>query len=130
MTTPHRPGRRGVMPCTATRRLVALALAALAGCGTWTHPTKSSADFHAERTVCEQRALAMYPVVIVQRQTSAGRWIPGTTQCTTTNAQTHCVTGPGRWEPPTWTTEDANAGRRSGVIDDCMKAGGWTWQWN
>jgi hypothetical protein len=128
MTTPYRPALLAVMPCRVTRRVVALALAALGGC--WTHPTKSTADFHAERTACEQRAVAMYPVVIVQRQTSPGRWIPGTTQCTTTNAQTRCVTSPGRWEPPTWTTEDANAGARSGVIDDCLRAGGWTWQWN
>lgn len=110
--------------------LALAAAAALAGCGTWVHPSKSQAEFHAEKTACEQRAVSVYPVVLVQRQSSPGRWIPGTTQCTTANNQTHCVTTPGRWEPPTWTTEDANAGARSGMIDDCLKAGGWTWQWN
>jgi len=108
--------------------LLATLVAALAGCGQWTHPTKSTTDLYAEKTACEQRAVAIYPVVLVQRQTSGGHFTPGTSTCTTSGNKTTCVNSPGRWVPPVWITEDANESRRDTMVSDCLKAAGWTWK--
>lgn len=115
----------------AAPRTVASSLllaAALAGCGTWTHPTKPAAALDADRLACERDALGMYPVALVQRQTAPARQEPPRTNCTTRNGHTTCVTVPGAWTGPQFTTEDANAGRRNEAISSCLRALGWVWK--
>jgi hypothetical protein len=115
------------MPRTRTA-LAACGLTLAAGCGSWTHPTKSGTDFYAEKMVCEQRAATIYPVVLVQRMVSAGHRTPTKTDCTQDGKRSTCITTPGSYVPPQFTTDDVNETKRSSAIDDCLKAGGWTWK--
>ena len=115
------------MPRTRTA-IAACGLTLAAGCGTWTHPSKSGTDFYAEKMACEQRAATIYPVLLVQRLVSAGYWTPTKTDCTQEGKRSTCITTPSRFVAPQYTTDDVNGPKRSGAIDDCLKAGGWTWK--
>ncbi|MFN9773030.1 MAG: hypothetical protein ACK54X_10460 [Burkholderiales bacterium] len=106
----------------------AVLLAALAGCGTWTHPTKPESAFPADRMGCEQWAVGLYPVALVQRQVTPARQEPPKTSCTTRDAHTTCTTTPGAWVGPTFATEDAHASRRESAIGQCLRSAGWTWK--
>jgi hypothetical protein len=102
--------------------------AALAGCGSWTHPSKPASALAADRMGCEQWAVGLYPVALVQRQVTPARQEPPRTSCTTRDAHTTCTTTPGAWIGPTFATEDANASRREDAISQCLRSAGWTWK--
>lgn len=106
----------------------ACCLAVLGGCGTWTHPTKPAAALDADRMGCEQRAVALYPVLMVQRQTAPARQEPPKTSCVTRNGHTTCTTVPGAWTGPQFVTEDANASNRNDAVSQCLRALGWVWK--
>ena len=128
------PPRRSRAPRPASRaaRAVATAavLVAVAGCGTWVHPAKPPEAFHADRLACEQRAVSLYPVVIMPRMAEPARVTPSTTTCTQHGAQSVCTTTPATTVPPRWVNEDVNAAPRSTVRSDCLRASGWTFRWN
>ncbi|MEZ5652147.1 MAG: hypothetical protein R3E87_16540 [Burkholderiaceae bacterium] len=105
-----------------------LAMAALAACGTyvWKHPTKDQAAFHADKLDCEQRALTMYPVTIVQTQAQAGYEKPRSTRCETREGVTTCESTSRSYVPPKIETRDVNANNRARAIDACLGAAGWS----
>jgi hypothetical protein len=108
--------------------VAACGLLLAAGCGSWTHPSKSGEAFYADKLVCEQQAASIYPVVLVQRLVSAGYHLPTKTECTQEGKRSTCLTTPGGFVPPTYTTDDLNDSKRSAATDNCLRAGGWTWK--
>lgn len=106
----------------------AVAAVALGGCGSWHHPTKSGAQFDADRMGCEQWAVGLYPVVLVREQTRPARQEPPKTTCATRDGNTTCTTTPGAWVGATYATTDANASRRSDAISQCLRSAGWVWK--
>lgn len=104
-----------------------LALAVLAGCGTyvWQHPTKDAAAYHSDRLDCERRALGMYPVTIVQTETQAGYEKPPSTRCETRNGVTSCESEAAAYVPPKIEARDINENNRARAIDTCLGAEGW-----
>ena len=114
-------------PIVLAAPLLAL-LAALGGCGSWSHPTKPASALDADRMGCEQWAVGLYPVALVQRQVRPARQEPPKTVCTTRDAHTTCTTTPGAWVGPSFATEDANASRRESAIQQCLRSAGWSWK--
>lgn len=104
-----------------------LVATAVAGCGTWTHPSKPAAAYDVDRNQCDASAIARFPVALVQRIDRPGYIEPGRSSCTTTGNTTNCVNYPPREVPPTFVTYDANQHRRSEASDGCMRAAGWTY---
>ncbi|HYF60539.1 MAG TPA: hypothetical protein VEA81_16450 [Burkholderiaceae bacterium] len=115
---------------SARRLAAALVAAGLAGCGTWVHPSKPPEAFHADRLACERHAVSLYPVTIVARMAQPPRVTPATTTCTQQGPQQVCTTVPSTVLPPRWVNEDVNAGPRSTVRSDCLRANGWTFRPN
>lgn len=104
--------------------LSTLALASLAGCGTWHRPGSTEAEFNQERYACQQEAASTYPIVMA----SSGGGYQGASQtsCTGYGNMVNCTTTPGAYVPPP--QSDQNAIPRAMAFDSCMKAKGWTFQ--
>ncbi|MEI7444285.1 MAG: hypothetical protein WCK28_05290 [Burkholderiales bacterium] len=109
--------------------LALLALsAALGGCGTWTHPTKTGAAYDTDRSICDAGAKARWPQVWRQEIDRPAYIEPGRSTCTTKGNTTDCVNYPPREVPATYRTVDANADAREKASDTCMVDAGWTWK--
>lgn len=108
--------------------VLAAAVTVLAGCGTWTHPTKPASALEADRAHCQRESVAMFPVVIAQRLDRPGRIEPGRSSCTTTGNTTNCVNYPPREIPPTYVSYDANESRRNDAQNQCLRAAGWVYK--
>lgn len=98
-----------------------LALSALAGCGTWSRPGSTEAEFNREMYECQMQAAQTYPPVY---NTSPGYTTAARTTCQSYGYQTHCTTTPGVTYPGT--TTDMNTVARAAARDACMRSKGWT----
>jgi hypothetical protein len=107
---------------------VLCAVATFAGCGSWKHPERTGPDFYSDKMACEERAVGLYPVQIVQRQLTGGYYQPAQAGCSSSSKHVSCSTSPGTYVHPTYATEDVNAGTRKRSVSDCLRATGWTWK--
>jgi hypothetical protein len=105
------------------KALVLLSIA-LVGCGGWSRPNTSEAQFYGDRVQCEQQAAQTYPPAIT---TSGGYQAPAQTTCRNTGLGTvQCTTQPGATTPGF--QMDQNSVARSGMFDACMKSRGYSFR--
>lgn len=103
-------------------KLIITAIAAslvLIGCGGWTHPTNTDAQFRQDSYQCDQDALSMYPV----RMEGPTYISPATTECRTYGNQTSCTTQPAVTRSGYQT--DANLINRINTKNNCLRARGY-----
>lgn len=101
--------------------LLPIVVSALAGCGGWSRPNTTEAQFYQDRSQCEYQAATAYPVVM---SSTGGYQGPAQTRCTTYGGVTNCTTTPGTSFPGVQT--DMNVGARAGAFNSCMRGRGYT----
>lgn len=111
---------RCVRPNNMKQVAIALSALTLAGCGGWSRPNTSEAQFYQDRVACEQQAASTYPVSMTS---TGGYQAPSQTRCTTSYGVTNCTTTPGVQMPGV--TSDMNAIPRAGMFDACMRGRGY-----
>lgn len=94
----------------------------LSGCGGWSRPNTSEAEFNADRYACESQAAQSYPV---QMMYTPGPVTPSQTTCQSFYGQVRCTTTPGVQYPGTQT--DMNSINRASAIRSCLQSKGYTW---
>nr|WP_315207056.1 hypothetical protein [uncultured Albidiferax sp.] len=102
--------------------LLAFFVVLLAGCGSWSRPNTTEAQFNSDRYMCQSQAAQLYPVQIFS---SPGPTSPSYTSCRTYYGQTSCTTTPGVQYPGTQT--DVNALARAASVTSCLQANGYAY---
>ena len=100
---------------------IAVSAVVLGGCGGWSRPNTSEAQFYQDRVACEQQAAATYPVAMTS---TGGYQAPSQTRCTTSYGVMNCTTTPGATMPGV--QSDTNAIPRAGMFDACMRGKGYS----
>lgn len=91
---------------------------ALSGCGGWSRPNTTEAQFYEDRLQCEQQANNMYPPAM--SAIGQGYQAPARTNCTAFGNQMNCTTTPGAYTPPAQL--DVNSIARANAFSGCMKS--------
>jgi hypothetical protein len=91
------------------------------GCGGWTRPNTSEAEFNQDRYGCEREAISMYPVAM--RPTTAVHQSPVQTNCTPIGQTVSCPTI--RVAPTQGVPYDSNALARSNAVRSCLQGRGY-----
>lgn len=104
-----------------------LLLAGLGGCASykWVHPTLPGKMADRAKLQCENEALKLYPVTIVQ-DVQAGRSRTQGTQCSAQAQGAQCSGGGSQASTASTYSHDINETPRRTRIDTCMRAAGWT----
>lgn len=112
--------------------LTIVATALLVGCATrWVKPGGTQGEFDRDHYACQQQAASMYPPQYMQVMTSPGYQpppAPTQTNCMVIGNQMNCQSMGGVQPiavPPSYVTQDANAGARFNAIRSCLMANGW-----
>jgi hypothetical protein len=87
----------------------------------WVHPTRSPAQFGADRLACESRAAAIYPTTPAIVQTGGGYFDPGWQSCRRSRyGNLYCTSTPPSYVPPVYSTRDLNAASRERAVEACL----------
>jgi hypothetical protein len=97
----------------------------VAGCGVWTRPNTSEAEFYQDRYQCEQEAVSMYPVAM-RRHGGTVYQTPTDTDCNVYGNQISCTTS--RAPEFQGMPYDANEVNRILARDSCLRARGYVWR--
>ena len=100
------------------------ALTLLSGCGGWTRPNTTEAQFYQDRFQCEQQSASMYPIMMTSA--GPGYQAPARTNCTSYGNQTNCTTTPGTFVPAS--QSDVNAIARSSAFNSCLQSKGYAFK--
>jgi hypothetical protein len=108
---------------------IVVSISLLSSCS-WTRPNTTRSETLSDRYKCEQQALRMHPIMMVQKTYSDGYKTPYKTSCTTSSDygsgyDTDCTTTGGEYVPPSTTTTDVNFHPRERSKNDCMYSKGY-----
>jgi len=103
---------------------IIVSISLLSSCS-WTRPNTTRSETLSDRYKCEQQALRMHPIMMVQKTTSDGYKTPYKTSCTSSGSHTDCTTTGGEYVPPRTTTTEVNFHPRESAKNDCMYSKGY-----
>lgn len=96
----------------------------LTGCGGWTRPNTTEAEFRRDSYECSMEAARTYPTLM--QSSGGGYQAPDTTNCTRNGNQTNCTTTPGAYTAPP--QSDVNAGMRADANIACLRTRGYQYK--
>jgi hypothetical protein len=107
---------------------IIVSISLLSSCS-WTRPNTTRSETLSDRYKCEQQALRMHPIMMVQKTYSDGYKTPYKTRCRSSGSgsgyDTNCTTTGGEYVPPSTTTTDVNFLPRDSAKDSCMYSKGY-----
>ncbi len=117
-----------MMTIKHTLRLAALGATLLLGACQqyqWVNPNRPTADMSSDSITCQRSVERLYPYQPVVVQTSGAYVTSGYRSCYRTYYGRACDYVPGSYVPPTYGTQDLNAGPRQNSYNACLSAKGW-----
>jgi hypothetical protein len=91
----------------------------------WVNPSHPTANMSLDSIACEQSVARLYPYRPVVVQTSGPYVTSGYRSCYRTYYGRSCDYVPGSYVPPTYGTQDLNAGQRQASYNACLASKGW-----
>ncbi len=102
----------------------------LAGCANlghvWHRDNTTEAEFNQDRYQCTVEATRAYPAQNIPITTGGGYQTPVQTNCVSVGNNVNCTSYGGERVAPTTTWIDANAGNQSAMVEQCLKARGYS----